>query len=81
MKYLSIVLPLALISCSGAGKDAQPESGSEADIAEKAADIRAQADTTINQHIAEIDAAANAEHAEFVDDPAPEHVAPPPENR
>lgn len=81
MKYLGVFLPLALISCTGAGKDAQPESGSEADIAEKAADIRAQADTAINQHIAEIDAAANAERAEFVYDSAPDDVSPPPENR
>lgn len=65
MRPLSLLLPLMLMACGGAREDASPETGIEADISEKAEDIRAQADTAINQQIADIDAAGNSERADL----------------
>lgn len=54
-------MALTLSAC-GAGPESTPsDSGSEAEIANRAAEIRAEADADINRQIAEINDAANAE--------------------
>lgn len=61
MKVASFLALLLLTAC-GAAKDGAPgESGSEASISDRAAEIRAETDAEINRQIAEIDEAANAE--------------------
>lgn len=85
MKFASflpaLALPLALAACGGGPETTAADQGSEAEVARKAAEIRAQADNDVNQQIAEIDASANSERAELPAQPATAEQAFPPGNR
>lgn len=61
MKRAALGLALALSACGANSESTPGESGSEAEIANRAAEIRAEADADINRQIVEINDAANAE--------------------
>jgi len=70
MRSCSWILLLALSACGAAKENTPGDTGSEAAISERAADIRNAAEADINRQIAEIDDAANAEQATTPDNSA-----------
>ena len=70
MRLCGWLLLLALSACGAAKESATGDTGSEAAISERAADIRNAAEADITRQISEIDDAANAEQAATPDNSA-----------